>query len=70
MARAFSAKRVSAIAGEIRKADEHRHPIAVHKLSGLSFREFADDPNIDQFAIQYNMNSPEKLHAGMVKAFG
>jgi len=65
----FSAKRVSAIAAAIRKADEHRHPIAVHKLSGLSFREFADDANIDQFAIQYNVKTPAALHAGVVKAF-
>jgi len=65
----FSAKRVSAIAAEIRKADEHHHPIAVHKLSGLSFKEFADNPNLDQFAVQYNVKSPEVLHAGAVKAF-
>jgi len=65
----FSARRVSAIAAEIRAADDHAHPIAVHKLSGLSFKEFAKDPNIDQFAIQYNVSSPDKLHAGMVRAF-
>jgi hypothetical protein len=65
----FSARRVSAIAAEIRKADDHTHPIAVHKLSGLSFTEFVDDPNIDQFAIQYNVSSPAKLHAGMVRTF-
>jgi hypothetical protein len=66
----LSARRVSNIAGAIRAADEHRHPIAVHKLSGLDFREFAEDPNIDQFAIQYNGKTAEQLHAGMVKAFG
>jgi hypothetical protein len=66
----FTAKRVSAIAAEIRAADDRRHPIAVHKLSGLSFKEFAGDPNIDQFAIQHNVSSPKKLHAGMVQAFG
>jgi len=35
----FSAKRVSAIAAAIRKADDRRHPIAVHKLSGLDFSD-------------------------------
>jgi hypothetical protein len=65
----LSARRVSALAAEIREADEHRHPIAVHKLGGLSFQEFADDPGIDQFAIQYNAASPKKLHAGVVEAF-
>lgn len=65
----FSAKRVSAIAAAIRKADDRRHPIAVHKLSGLDFSEFADDPNIDQFAIQCNADTAERLHAGVVKAW-
>jgi len=66
----FSARRVSNIAAVIRAADEHHHPIAVHKLSGLDFREFAEDPNIDQFAIQHNAKTADQLHAGMVKAFG
>jgi len=66
---AYSAKRVSTIAAEIRAADEHAHPIAVHKLHGLDFSEFAGDPNIDQFAIQYNAASPSALHDGMVTAW-
>ncbi len=65
----FSARRVSAIAAAIRAADEHAHPIAVHKLSGLGFAEFADDPNIEQFAMQYNARTIEQLHDGMVQAF-
>jgi len=66
----LSAKRVSAIAATLRAADDRKHPIAVHKLNGLSFREFADDPNIDQFAIQYNVKSAAELHDGLVRAFG
>ncbi len=65
----FSVKRVSNIAAEIRAADEFAHPIAVHKLSGLDFSEFADDPNIDQFAVQYGAKTPEDLHAGLLKAW-
>jgi hypothetical protein len=65
----YSAKRVSNIAAEIRAADAHAHPIAVHKLSGLTFSEFAGDPNIDQFAIQYNVSSAATLHNGMVTAW-
>ena len=65
----FSAKRVSTIAATIRAADDRKHPIAVHKLGGLSFKEFADDPNIDQFAIQYNVRTREQLHAGLLKAW-
>jgi hypothetical protein len=64
----YSAKRVSAIAATIRAADDRRHPIAVHKLSGLGFAEFADDPNIDQFAIQYNVKTAKELHDGLLKA--
>ncbi|MCH8121079.1 MAG: hypothetical protein IIC00_15310 [Planctomycetes bacterium] len=66
---AFSAKRVKNIAAEIRAADDYDHVIAVHKLSGLDFSEFADAPSIDQFAIQYNQSSADALHKGMVSAF-
>ncbi|MCK4323745.1 MAG: hypothetical protein KAW89_04395, partial [Armatimonadetes bacterium] len=66
----YSPQRVSNIATVIREADEHDHPIAVHKLHGLSFSEFAGDANIDQFAIQYNVPTAEQLHAGLVQAWG
>ncbi len=66
---AFSAKRVKNIAAEIRAADDYDHVIAVHKLSGLDFSEFADEPSIDQFAIQYNQSSADALHRGIVSAF-
>lgn len=65
----FNSTRVSNLASVIRNADDHDHPIAVHKLNGLSFSEFADDPNIDQFAIQYNEASSITLHDGMVSAW-
>ena len=65
---AFSATRISNMAAIIRAADNFSHPIAVHKLAGLSFSEFGDDPNIDQFAIQYS-GSASQLHDGMVQAF-
>ncbi|MHC4558636.1 MAG: hypothetical protein ACYS80_15200 [Planctomycetota bacterium] len=66
---AFSAKRVKNIAAEIRSADDYDHIIAVHKLNGLDFSEFADEPNIDQFAIQYNVETAEELQAGLAKAW-
>ncbi|MCD6394035.1 MAG: serine hydrolase [Planctomycetes bacterium] len=65
----LSARRVSSIAAVIRAADDNDHAIAVHKNNGLDFAEFADDANIDQFAIQYNVGTAEELHAGMVKAY-
>lgn len=66
---AFSSRHVSNIAAEISKADDHDHVIAVHKNSGLNFSEFADDQNIDQFSIQYNVDDPVLLHEGMVAAW-
>lgn len=66
---AFSPERVSKIAVEISAADDHDHVIAVHKLSGLDFYEFADDANIDQFAIQYNADTASTLHRGVVTAW-
>lgn len=58
-----------AIAAAIRQADDHDHPIAVHKLSGVTFTEFADDPNIDIFAIQYNQSTVTQMHTGMLTAW-
>ncbi len=61
----FSPARVSAMAATIAAADDHRHPIAVHKLNGLDFSEFADDPNIAQFAVQYNVADAGELHEAL-----
>ncbi len=65
---AYSPRRVSNIAAEIRTADDYEHVIAVHQHSGLVF-DFTDDANIDQFAIQYNNASISGLHSGMVTAW-
>lgn len=65
----LSAKQASSIAALIREADDHDHAIAVHKLHGLRFEEFANDPNVDQFAIQYNEVSPRKIHDGVLTAW-
>ena len=66
---AFSTERVKNIAAQIRAVDDYRHVIAVHKLSGLDFSELADEPNIDQFAIQHNVQTADALHKGMVSAW-
>ncbi len=65
----FSAERASNIAQVIRDADDQDHPIAIHKLSGISFDEFADDPNIDQFAMQFGEHPPHNLHSQVVTSF-
>jgi hypothetical protein len=66
---ALSVERVKNIAAEIRAADDYEHAIAVHKLNGLDFSEFSDEPNIDQFAIQFNVKTVDELHTGLVKAW-
>jgi hypothetical protein len=65
----LSIEQVKNIAAEIRAADDYDHPIAVHKLNGLDFSEFADEPNIDQFAIQYNITDAHALHEAMVNTW-
>lgn len=65
----FSPARISNLASVIRNADARRHPIAVHKLNGLRFDEFANDPNLDQFAIQFHGPDADDQHAGMLQAF-
>jgi len=65
----LSAERVRKIAALIKATDDYNHAVAVHKNHGLDFSEFADDVNIDQFAIQYNVKTAEQLHAGVVQAW-
>lgn len=64
----FSAQRASNMAAVIRAADDYQHPIAMHGLNGLNFSAFANDPNVDQFAIQYT-GSASQFHSGMVSAW-
>ena len=66
---AFTPQRVSRIAEAIRRADDFNHAIAVHKLEGISFAEFARDPNIDQFAIQSPSADYATLHQYAVTAW-
>jgi hypothetical protein len=51
---------VSKIAVAIRETDEYSHPIATHQLRGNLFFH-ADDPVIDQFAIQSDHTKVETL---------
>jgi len=62
----YSAARISNLAAIVRQADDHDQVIAVHKNSGLTFDEFADDVNIDQFAMQYNKTKRDDRHDGMM----
>ncbi len=57
------------IAAAIRRADDHDHIIAVHKRSGVTFSEFADDPSIEQFAMQTAAMTAGALHQTAVAAW-
>ena len=59
------AKRIAAL---IRSIDGI-HSIAVHKLQGATFKEFAGDPSIDQYAVQYNTDSEKELHNALVSCW-
>lgn len=65
---AYTPKRVSRIAQTIKQHDPLQRPIAVHKLTSIDFSEFARDPNLDQFAIQFE-GSQKEVHRGMVQAW-
>ena len=65
----YSRARVSNIAAEIRSADKYDHVMAVHKHTGTSFSEFANDLNIDQFAMQIGASSGSGLHSDCVTAW-
>lgn len=66
---AMTAARVSQLAAIVRQSDEYQHPIAVHKLAGTDFSEFADDPNIDQYTMQYNVRTAQELHDGIIRVW-
>lgn len=66
---ALTPPRIRRIAAEIKATDRGRHPVAVHLNEGIDFERYADDPSIDQFAVQLNVATPEELHRGMVDAW-
>ncbi len=62
---------ISKIAETIRDADDFNHVIASHQLGGNVFFH-ADDPNIDQFAIQGNWetgSTPDSIHNWLLNAW-
>ncbi len=65
---ALSKAHVSKIAGRIKLRDDNHHPVAVHQNNGTSF-DFNGDPNLDQFAVQYNTDSRTELHNAAVAAW-
>ena len=62
---------ISRIAEAIRDADDYNHVIATHQLGGNVFYH-ADDPDIDQFAMQGNWETggtPDSAHNWLAEAW-
>ena len=62
---------ISKIAEAVKDADDYDHVIATHQLGGNIFHH-ADDPSINQFALQGNPdagNSPDSAHNWLVDAW-
>lgn len=65
---AFTPARIRNLASVVRGVDDNRHPIAVHLLEATPFSEYADDPNIDQFALQLTAAGPAGFNSAMKAA--
>ena len=63
----LSVERVQALAALITEEDDHGHVIGVHQTKGTAFH-FADDVNIDQFAMQIPAERPEDIHTQALEA--
>jgi hypothetical protein len=56
------------IAERIRQQDDRQHPVSIHQNNGTSF-DFKGNRAFDQFAVQWNVDTPAELHAGTVAAW-
>jgi hypothetical protein len=67
---ALGVGRASEIASIIRDTDGNGHAVAVHQTPGVEF-DFADDPAVDQFAIQYgdDATEPAEYHRAVARAW-
>ncbi len=70
----FTPDQVVQVTRLIRSIDRFGHPIAVHKLTGTDFSEFAGEPSIDQFAMQLGETGktaldPKAVHEKVVEAW-
>lgn len=63
----LSRQHAIAVAERIRAIDS-RHAIAIHQNTSTQF-DFKDVPIFNQFAVQWNVDTPEELHAGTLAAW-
>lgn len=66
---AYSPPRIAEIARRIRHADDHDHPIGNHVNPNRLFREFADDPWLDVFMMQWHATSADEVHQITARQF-
>ena len=66
---AYSAEHMSALAAEIRAADDHDHPIAIHTLARTDLPELADDPHVDQHMLQLESGGQQWVHGRVRSAW-
>ena len=62
---AFSVEEVKQFAAYIKAFDEYAHPVSVHRLNGSHFDEFLGTGELDQYAIQYSSDVPEKFNRAL-----
>ncbi len=67
-AEGLSAAHAAKIAQRIKLKDDRGHPVAIHQNNGTAF-DFNGNPAFDQFAVQWNVDTPAELHAGTVAAW-
>jgi len=64
----FSSARVRKLAALIASTDRYHHPIADHHHSGVVFKAYETGCALSEFAMQYNVSTPEQLHQGVIEA--
>lgn len=64
----LSRKKIKKLAREIRAVDNHEHLIAVHQRKGTQF-DFAEEENVEQFAMQIGAKSPKEVHQTCLTAW-
>jgi len=67
-AEGLSTAHAAKIAQQIKLQDDRQHPVAIHQNNGTSFN-FNGNPNLNEFAVQWNVNTAAELHAGALAAW-
>jgi CubicO group peptidase (beta-lactamase class C family) len=66
-AEALTPAHAGKICERIKQRDDRHHPVAIHQNHGTRF-DFDAKSGFDQFAVQWNANTPAELHAAALAA--